>query len=100
MPRGPDFDLAQILFDKGLSQISSQGERPQTDDRMTPLAGLRAGKRHAGAHLAAGLVQAFDQILRQERTVAGNAHDPLDAAVVRGKPVEARKNAGERTSEI
>src|SRR5476651_1615869 len=63
---------------------------------MAPFAGAGAGERHAGAPFAAGLVQAFHQVVRQERAVARYAEQPFDAVVLRRQPVEPGQNAGER----
>jgi hypothetical protein len=52
MPRGPDLDLAQAVFDRRLAQILAQRQWPQTHDRMTPFTGARAGQRYARAHLS------------------------------------------------
>ena len=65
---------------------------------MAPLTRTRASERRAG--LDTRLMQARHQIARQERTIAGRAHDPFDLrCMVRG-PVEAGQNAGERAGVI
>ena len=63
---------------------------------MAPFAGAGAGERHAGAHLHAGDVQAFHQIVGQERAVARHAEQPFDAVVLLRQPVEPGEDAGER----
>src|SRR5207344_363302 len=82
MPRGPDLDLAHVLFDERLAQIFAQRQRPQTYNGMTPLAGARTGERHARAHLPPRLVQALHEVVGQERAVARYADDPLDAVLL------------------
>ncbi len=62
------------------SSRSASGHRPTTGCRHSP--GTRAGQRHAGAHLAPCLMQALDQIVGQERTVARHAQQPFDAVVL------------------
>src|ERR1039458_7684705 len=66
---------------------------------MAPFAGAGACEPHAGAQFAAGLVQAFHQVVRQERAIARYAEQPLDAVVLCRQPVEPGENPGERTHE-
>src|SRR5947207_1224854 len=67
---------------------------------MTPFAGASAGEGHACTHLATGLMQAFDEIVRQERAITRYTDDPLDAAVLRRQPIEAGEDASQRACEI
>ena len=79
-----------------LRRSVAQRQRPQAHHGVTPFAGAGAGERHAGALLAAGLVQALDQVVGQKRAVARHAEQPFDAVVLRGQPVEPGEDAGER----
>src|ERR1700686_5406344 len=65
---------------------------------MPPFSGAGAGKREI--RRGARLVQARPQILRQERTIARRADEPFDVWRACRRPIEARKNAGERPGEI
>src|SRR5262245_51580118 len=67
---------------------------------MAPFARSRASERHAGAHLATSLVQAFDEIVRQKRTIAWYADDPLNSVLLLRQPVEAGKNSGQWAGKI
>ena len=57
-----------------------------------------AGDLPAGGD--ARLMQTRHQIPRQERTIAGHAHEPRDLRRFARRPVEAGKNAGERAGVI
>src|SRR5262245_31888055 len=67
---------------------------------MTPFAGARTGERHAGTHLAAGLMQAFDEVIRKEGAVARHADDPFNSALLLRQPIKASQYPGQRTGEI
>ena len=44
-------------------------------------------------------VQAWHKIIRQERTIARRAHEPLHRGTMLRRPIKARQNAGKRTRE-
>src|SRR5215475_1943126 len=67
---------------------------------MTPFAGARTGEWHAGTHLAAGLVQAFNEVVRKERAVARDTDDPFNSVLLLRQPIEARQYSGQRAGEI
>src|SRR6476659_9190616 len=67
---------------------------------MTPFAGPRAGERHARAHLAASLVQAFDKVVWEERAIARDADDPLYAVLLLRQPIETGKDPGQRAGKV
>ena len=45
-------------------------------------------------------MQARHQILRQERTIARHADEPVAVRRMRGSPIETGKNAGQRSGKI
>src|SRR5262249_5468013 len=100
MPRGPHLDLAQVFIDQRLSQILEQRQRPKPHPRVTPFARARARQRYARSHIASRLVQAFNQIIWQERTIARDAEDPFNAALLLRLPVKPGENSGKRAGEI
>src|SRR5262249_16201393 len=94
MPRSPNVDLAQVLLDQRIAQVFAQCDPPYAPYRTTPLSGTSTGERHTSAHFRTGLVQTFDEIVRQKRAIAGHAEDPFNYTVLIQQPVEAGKNAG------
>jgi hypothetical protein len=95
--RRPGLDLALLLLDQCAAQVTAQGHRPQADHGMAPIARPSAGERQAGR--LPRRRQARDQIVRQKRAIAGNAHDVGDLAHVLRRPVEPGQDAGERADE-
>ena len=92
----PGFDLAQARPERA-AQIVPQRNRPERHHRMPPFARSRAGERKLACH--ARLMEPGNEIARQERAVAGHAHDPLDGGRVRRHPIEPGQDASERAGE-
>src|SRR5215470_20145574 len=89
---GPYLDLAKIFLDESMPQVLAQGHRPQRHHRVAPIAGTRAGERHAG--LLSRLMQPHDEIVGQKWAIARNTDNPGEVGPLRSRPVEAREDAG------
>ena len=63
--------------------------------RVPPAGRLGASQRRMT--LASRLMQARDQVARQERTVAWHADEPRNPGRILGCPIEAGQNSGKRT---
>src|SRR5262249_62318172 len=67
---------------------------------MTPFARACTGEGHASTHFEAGLMQALDEIVRQERAVPRHTDNPFNSVLLLRQPIEARKYPGQRTGEV
>ena len=98
VPLGPLVDFSDLLPDKGMPEIVTKRDAPQTDHRMHPVARRRYGE--VSILIDTRGLQATNKIARKKWAIPRGAHDPFDIRPVGGRPIERCKHAGQRPREF